>query len=387
MIVPLVDISTFSSADAVAYVDTLMHRELKRPFELETGFPFRVTLLRVNALEHVMLWTFHHIAFDGWSMGVFIHELTTFYQHRLDHDDASSAPLEPLQIQIADYAIWQREHLDGKRLEAQLAYWRKKLQGAPTLLELPIDHPRPRVQASFGRAVNFQISLQTTADVKALCRKQGATLFMAMYGALACLFSRYSGSTDLIIGMVNANRNRREAEGLIGFFVNILPMRTRIEPKDSYRDLITRMRADSLEAHAHQDLPFEQLVEAMNLPRSLSHTPLVQVIFGMQNAPLKDVPLPHLKVEPLQLREEPSVFDLTIPIWEEGEILQGQFRYNSTIFEGETVTQMTRDLVCLIQKLVAEPDCPVLDIPLHDTDGLETTQEMIDEDEAEEFNF
>jgi uncharacterized protein YneF (UPF0154 family) len=242
----------------------------------------------------------HHIVSDGWSMGVFFQELTQLYnaysQGLPSLRDATRTPLSTLSIQYADFAIWQRQWLQGDVLQSQLSYWQKQLKDAPPILSLPTDRPRPAVQTVVGATHKFALSVELTDKLIKLSQNQGCTLFMTLLAAYDTLLYRYTGQSDILVGSPIANRDRSEIERLIGFFVNTLVMRTNLAGNPRFSELLTRVREMSLGAYAHQHLPFEMLVEALQPERDLSHTPLFQVMFNLQNAPVSDLELNGLTV-------------------------------------------------------------------------------------------
>ena len=257
--------------------------ESRRPFDLEHGPLLRATLLILGETEYQLLLTMHHIASDGWSMGVLVEELATLYDAFIND---RPSPLPDLPIQYADYAQWQRDWLQGEVLEQQLNYWKKQLADAPELLALPTDHPRPAVQTDQGATYSFTLSSELTDQLKELSQQEGVTLFMTLLAAFQVLLYRYSNQTDIVVGSPIANRTHAEIERLIGFFVNTLVLRTDLSGNPSFRELLKRVREVTLAAYAHQDLPFEKLVEELNPKRDLSHSPLFQVMFVLQNAPM-----------------------------------------------------------------------------------------------------
>ncbi|EAU61767.1 linear gramicidin synthetase subunit B, partial [Stigmatella aurantiaca DW4/3-1] len=248
--------------------------EAQRPFELSHGPLLRATVLRLAKEEHVLLLVMHHIVTDGWSINVLLRELSQLYPVFV----AGGVPALPaLAIQYADFAVWQRRWLQGEVLEAQRSYWKKTLAGAPQALELPADRPRPQVQTSQGAQLSVQLPLALSQEIRALSHREGATLFMTLLAAFQALLARYSGQTDIVVGSPIAGRNRQEVEGLVGLFVNTLALRADVQGSLSFQALLAQVREACLGAYAHQDLPFEQVVEALQLDRDLSRTPLFQV--------------------------------------------------------------------------------------------------------------
>src|SRR5215213_2360311 len=299
-------------------VPRLARAEAAPPFDLEAGPLLRVRLLRLSEREHVLLLTMHHIVSDGWSMGVLVRELCALYE---TFSQGGESPLAPLTVQYADYAQWQREHLTGEVLEQQLQYWREQLAGAPALLELPVDHPRPAVQSFRGARESVRLGAELTRALQDLSRAEGVTLFMTLLAGFAALLWRYTGERDVVVGTPVANRGRREVEGLIGFFVNTLPLRMQVGGEESFRETLGRVREVCLGGYAHQEVPFERVVEELGVERRLSQSPLFQVMFALQNAPLPPLQMSGLEAELLEVEVETAKFDLTVSLSEiEGEL-------------------------------------------------------------------
>ncbi len=275
----------------------LFRAEASRGFDLQRGPLLRPLLVRLGDREHRLLLNLHHIVADGWSAGILVRELGEIYRAL-----AEGRPplLPPLAVQYGDFALWQRQWLSGETLETQIDWWKEALAGAPTVLELPTDRPRPPVQSFRGgtRAVTLPAAL--AAALRALGRRRGATLFMTLLAGFDVLLYRYTGQDDLLVGSPIANRPRAELEPLIGLFVNTLVLRGRLGARPRFRELLDRVRGNALDAYAHQDLPFERLVEELHVERSLARTPLHQVVFALQNNPATSISLPGLTLEPLE---------------------------------------------------------------------------------------
>ena len=291
----VVNLQELPESEREAEVQRLVIEEARLPFELARGPLLRMTLLRLAEEEHVGLLTMHHIVSDGWSTGILIREMAVLYEA---FSCARPSPLPELPVQYADFAYWQRQWLQGEVLETQLTYWKRQLLGAP-LLELPTDHPRPAIQTFRGSHHSLLLPKHVGEGLRALSRQEGITLFMTLLAAFQILLHRYTDQDDLNVGTPIANRNRLEIEGLIGFFVNTLVMRTDLSGNPTFREVSRRVREVCLEAYAHQDLPFERLVEELHLERSLAHNPLFQVMFVMQNAPVQALGLPRLTLSPV----------------------------------------------------------------------------------------
>ncbi|MBN8226492.1 amino acid adenylation domain-containing protein [Corallococcus macrosporus] len=340
-----------------------LQEEALRPFDLERGPLLRAALLRLDARTHVLWLNMHHIVSDGWSMGVLVRELSALYGA---HVSGQPSPLPPLPVQYVDYAAWQRAWLKDEVLEHHLAYWRRQLAGVPPLLELPTDKPRPRIQSQRGAQVPVHLSGALTEALQALCQREGATLFMGLVSAWQVLLSRYSGQEDIPLGSPIAGRTREDTEGLIGFFVNTLVLRTHVDAKASFRALLGQVRATTLAAYEHQEAPFEKLVEELQPRRSLSHSPLFQVLLAIQNAPAlsQSVGSAPLRLLPLEQAEQTTQFDLTLSLARTPQGLQGALSYRTDLFEASTAARMVEHLRTLLEAAVAKPDEAVGRLPM-----------------------
>jgi amino acid adenylation domain-containing protein/FkbM family methyltransferase len=346
------DLTQMSATERESAALRLAVEEGERPFDLSCEPMFRVALLRLDEAEHILLVTMHHIASDGWSMGVLVKEVATLYSAYLE--DLAS-PLPELAIQYADFAHWQREWLQGEVLEEQLSYWRERLSGAPALLELPTDRARPAVQSFRGAHYSFSVPAELTRELQQLSRREGVTLFMTLLAAFQTLLWRYSVEQDIVVGADVANRNRQETEGLIGFFVNMLVLRTRVDGEESFAELLRQVREVCLGGYAHQDVPFEKLVEELQPERSMSHTPLFQVVFVLQNAPVGELELPGLQLSSVEVENPIAKFDLTLLMEEREGQLGATLEYNTDLFDAERIERMSRHLVALLQAVVVQP--------------------------------
>jgi amino acid adenylation domain-containing protein/non-ribosomal peptide synthase protein (TIGR01720 family) len=357
----VVDLQHLPHVQQETQVQNLASVEATTPFDLSTGPLLRVTLLKLSASESVVLFTMHHIISDGWSMGLFIQEISILYRaYSLGED----SPLPQLPIQYVDFALWQRQWLSKEVLENQLNYWQQQLAGAPALLELPTDHPRPPVQTYRGQTHDFTLNTEMTQKLQTLCQHHGTTLFMTLLAAFATLLYRYSGQSDIVIGSPIANRNRSETESLIGFFVNTLVLKTSFESNPSFAELLTQVREVTLKAYENQDIPFEQVVEALQPERSLSHSPLFQVMFVLQNTPTTELELPELTLTPLRFETATAKFDLSLSIEENAGEIVGSWEYNTDLFEPSTITRMTGHLQTLLSAIVENPSQRVGELPL-----------------------
>ncbi|WP_224362051.1 non-ribosomal peptide synthetase [Hyalangium versicolor] len=358
---PFLDLRSMPALEREAEVRALITREAQAPFSLATGPLLRARLLRLGAQEHILLLTLHHIIADGWSVGVLVRELTALYAARTSAT-APSLPEPP--IQYADFTLWQREWLQGEALQTQLSFWKERLAGAPAALELATDRPRPAVQGFAGGRHAVRIPAELARAVVELGRREGCTPFMTLLAAFQVLLSRYSHQEDLVIGCPLANRNRMETEGLIGFFVNVLPFRADLSGNPRVRELLSRVREMTTAAHAHQDVPFEKLVEALELERDLSRTPLFQVAFSLQEAPLPPRALPGLETRLLEPEAQTAKFDLTLVLEGGEEGLSAAFEYRSDLFEASTIQRMAGHFLTLLTGLATQPDARLSELPL-----------------------
>ena len=335
--------------------------EAKRPFDLSSGPLFRATLIRLADDDHILLLVMHHIVSDGWSVGVFTREMSTLYQA---FSTGKPSPLPELPIQYADFAVWQREWLQGEVLDTQLSYWKQQLEGAPPVLELPTDYPRPAIETFRGGKISTEIPKSLTEALKAMSRREGATLFMTLMAGFQTLLYRYTGQEDVVVGSPIANRNRTEIEGLIGFFVNELVLRADLSGNPSFRELLSRVREAALGAYAHQDLPFEKLVKELQPQRDISRNPLFQVALVNQNAPSERLDLPGLKVTPVEVDTDTAKFDLSLHLWEEADGLKGRWEYGADLFDAATIVRMAGHYNNLLEAVVRDPDQRLSELPI-----------------------
>jgi amino acid adenylation domain-containing protein len=342
-------------------VAELARAEAQQPFDLAHGHLVRTRLVRLREDEHVWLLTMHHIVSDGWSMGVLVREIAALYQA---HMDGRPADLPALPVQYADFALWQRRHLAGERLERALGYWTQKLAGAPDALDLPLDRPRPAVQSDRGGEVPVRIPAELTAALSALGRRHGATLFMTLLAGFQVLLARYSRQSDVVVGTPVANRNRAETENLIGFFVNTLALRANLDGDPSFEQLLAQVRDTTLEAYAHQDVPFERVVEALGVARNLGRTPVFQAVLALQNAPMPPMHLSGLELGIYPVPAETTKFDLTLRLIEQDGALSGAFEYSADLFDAATIESMAGALSTLLEAAVADATRAVSALPL-----------------------
>jgi amino acid adenylation domain-containing protein len=358
---PIIDLQQYGQGEQETQVQKLLQQKSQQPFDLSSDMMLRGCLLKLAPQEHILLLVMHHIAADGWSIGILWKQLTQLYQA---FSEGQTNSLEKPPIQHADYAVWQREWLSGEILEQQLSYWQQQLAGAKPLLELPTDRPRPAVQTYRGASQSFILSQSLSDGLKQLGRQEGVTLYMTLLAAFQSLLYRYSRQNDIVVGSPIAGRNRVEIEGLIGCFVNTLMLRTDLSGNPSFQELLGRVRSITLDAYAHQDLPFEKLVEELNPERSLSYSPLFQVMFVLQNALRRSKQLLGLKEEPVELQAETAKFDLLLSVTEKDGILAGSWNYNTDLFDAATIERMTAHFQTLLEGIVDNPQQPIDQLPL-----------------------
>ena len=364
---PVVNLQHLPLAEQEVAIRRLSEEEAQRPFNLTQDIMLRGQLLQQSSHKHVLLLTMHHIASDGWSVRILTRELRTLYAAFVDQQPS---PLPEPPIQYVDFAHWQREWLQGDVLENLLNYWKTQLADAPKVLELPHDRPRPAVQSYDGARYRFELDNELTAKLNKLAQKQGASLFMVLLSGFNVLLARYSRQTDIVVGTAVANRNRAEIEGLIGFFVNTLALRTQFNDNPSFVELLDRVRENTLAAYQHQELPFEQLVDALQLERTLSYTPIFQVMLSLQNTKNGEKPAAatangaSLTTLPRPFDLTFAKFDLTLLMTESDEGLSGAFKYNTDLFDHSTIVRISTHFANLLQHIVEQPLTPVLQLPL-----------------------
>ncbi|PLY40170.1 hypothetical protein CSZ94_22390 [Janthinobacterium sp. ROICE36] len=355
------DLSALLSTAQTSAVNALLAQDGSTPFGLGADLMLRARLLRLAPEEHILLVTMHHIASDGWSMAILVNELGVLYQAFADGRDHA---LLALPIQYADYAHWQRHWLQGAVLDEQLGYWERQLAHLPVVHGLPLDHPRPRLQSFHGAVHASAIDASITSALHTLCREHGATLFMGLHAAFATLLARYSNETDIVVGSPIANREQAEVANLIGFFVNTLVLRSDLDGEPSFHALLAQSKRTLLDAYAHQQVPFEQIVERLRPERSLNHSPLFQVMLVLQNNEEGTLDLPGLALEPVAQPSVVAKYELTLTISESGGGLQMGWSYNSDLFAPDTVIRMADNFGRLLEALVASPDRNVMAAPL-----------------------
>ena len=357
---PLIDLHGLAPEARVHAANQLASQEATQPCNLMHGPLLRTHILRMEQDEHVLLLTIHHIVADGWSLQILTRDLTLLYQAR---SAERPVPLPPLPIQYADYALWQRQWLQGPILEAHLAYWQRQLAGAPQL-QLPGSRPRPEIQNYQGAAQSFHLSDELSHKLITCSQREGVTLFMLLLAAFQILLHHYSKQEDILVGTDVANRTHAEIEGLIGFFINQLVLRINLAGNPALHALLQQVREVALEAYAHQDLPFDRLVEAMRPVRALSHTPLFQVKFVLQNAPHHTHQDASISTKILAPKVTTAKFDLILNIAEGPHHLSGWLEYSTAIFDAEYITHMIEHLKLILEYMVAHSDCHLEDIDM-----------------------
>ncbi|MFJ1538915.1 amino acid adenylation domain-containing protein [Micromonospora chalcea] len=357
----VVDCAHLRGPQGEAGIQELAREEFARPFDLADGPLLRVRFLRLGPQEHILLLTMHHIAADLWSMSVAIAEMVELYGVFAAGREST---LPDLPIQYVDYTVWQRQRLEGDALDADLEYWKTTLAGAPAALELPIDKPRPAVQSTRGGSRPFALPEPVMSRLRALSQREGATPFMTLLAAFQALLHRYSREDDIVVGVPVANRNRPEIERLVGYFVNTLALRTDLSGDPSFRELVGRVRQTCLGAFAHQEVPFERLVEELAPRRDLSRSPIFQVHFIFQNIPMPEFDVAGLRLEPVDVESSTARFDLELQVFDRPDGLTGWFEYNTDLFEPATVERMSRHLAQMVENLLADPDRPIDQVPM-----------------------
>ncbi len=350
---PIVDLSTLPESEKNQRLKELTLAENRLPFDLKNGPLFRGKLIKLNNNEHVILFTMHHIISDGWSMGIFMQEIAQGYGA---FAQGKTPQLPPLEIQYVDYAAWQQEWLQGEVLEKELDFWRKTIGMDPPVLELPFDRPRPPVQTFNGKTVSMRLDSELSTRIRQLAKEQGATVFMTLLAAFQTLLHRYSGQDEILVGSPIANRNRSETERLIGFFVNNLVLKSDFSDQPEFSTLLRRVRENTLNAYAHQDVPFEQIVDALITRREMSHSPLFQVMFVMQNLPQTQFELPGLTMRSAEEEAGSAKFDLSLVVTEGPDHFNFAFEFNTDLFDESTILRMQKHLTNLLRAITEDAD-------------------------------
>lgn len=350
---PVVDLGGSRPGQREAEALRIAQEEAGHPFDLAEGPLFRARLLRLAEDEHVLLLNVHHIVSDGWSVGVLFRELAALYGA---FQARQPSPLSELRIQYGDFAAWQRERLRGEVLEAHAGYWREHLRNAPELVTLSTDRPRPPVDALRGAFEPISIARDVSERLQALARQEGVTLFMMLLSVFEVLLFRHTRREDVVVGTNVAGRDLVETEDLIGFFINNLALRTDLSGNPTFRELLTRVREVALGAYAHAEMPFEQVVELLGPTRSLSHAPLFQVLFTLQNMPFRPLKLPGLVVTPMPVGSLTTKYDLTLFLHEDGGTLKGSLDYSADLFDAARIRAMAVEFAALLADVVERPE-------------------------------
>ncbi len=356
---PVVDLRKLSASEQESEVRRLVTADAQRPFDLSQGPLVRAAVLTLGDDDHVGMLTMHHIVSDGWSSGVLARELATLY---VGFCTGAPSSLPALPIQYADFAHWQRQWLQGDVLESQIAYWKERLVGAPEVIDVSTDFARPPVQTFRGSRQSVVLPKPLRESLKALIGREGVTLFMALLAAFKVLLHIYTSQDDLVVGTPVANRNRLETEGLIGFFVNTLALRTDLSGNPSFREVLRRVRETCLGAYAHQELPFDRIVEELRTARDLGRNPLFQVMFELHNAPQRTLELPGMSLTPVEGDSETAHFDLTLRIIDTEQGLTAAFVYNTDLFEADKIARMLRNFQTLLEAIEADPEGRLSDL-------------------------
>jgi amino acid adenylation domain-containing protein len=357
----LVDLEALTGTEREAKAARLAAEEARRPFDLSRGPLLRAALVRLGREDHLLLFTMHHIVSDGWSRGILVREVASLYDA---FSGGTASPLADPAVQYADFAAWQRRYMRDEIYEQHLSYWKKQFDGAPPVLKLPADRPRASMQTSRGESQSLSLSENLAQDLKSLSRREGTTLFMTLLAGFMTLLYRYSGQEDVTVGTAVANRNRSETEDLIGFFVNMLAMRGDLSGNPTFIELLGRVREVTLGAYTHQDLPFEKIVEHLQLKRDASHHPLFQVVFALNNTPQSALELQGLKLSMGGGEVGTARFDMTLNMVEMPGELSGVLDYNADLFDAETISRLLDHYRILLEGIVAHPDWNLLDFEL-----------------------
>ncbi|HEX4955004.1 MAG TPA: amino acid adenylation domain-containing protein [Thermoanaerobaculia bacterium] len=357
--VPVVDLSALASPARRAEAEQLVRPDRQPPFDLATGPMLRLTLLRLAAQEHVALVVVHHIASDAWSTAIIGRELAELYRAAVA---GRPAALEPLALQYADFALWQRQSLGPERIEAELDFWRRRLAGASFVLELPGDATGPRGLSFRGDLRHRLVPPPLAKSLTALARRSSVSLYMVLLAAFNALIAGLTGRRDLLVGTSIANRDRREIEPLVGFFVNMLVLRTELEGCTTFLDLLARVRETALTAYAHQSLPFDRLVGELAVGRDPSRNPLFQVAFTFENTPAVEIDLPDLVMEPVEIPIDTSIFDLALIMEETPAGLKAAMRFRTDLFSPATIERFLAQLEAIFERVAAQPEVPLAEL-------------------------
>lgn len=369
----VISLESLPAAEREAEMLRLATEESQRAFDLREGPLFRFFLVKLSREEHILILNMHHIITDGWSMGVFTRELLSLYEA---YASSNASPLPEPPIQYADWAIWQKQWLQGENLETQLDFWKTQLRGKLPVLELPTDRPRPAFQSCRGMHATFSLPKSLSDALRSFTQREDFTLFETLLAAFKALLSYYSGQQDIIVGSPSANRNRRELEGLIGYFVNMLPLRSDLSGNPSFLQLLDQVHRVTMAAYAHQELPFGKLVEELKLPRDPSRNPVFQaefILLSYEHAPAvygygfrspvkKTLDVSGLTLTPVEVESGVAKFDLVVLLWDMPEGISGTFEYNADLFDPATITRMMTVFETLLKNVVSHPEVKLEDL-------------------------
>ncbi|HEV2471689.1 MAG TPA: condensation domain-containing protein, partial [Chthonomonadales bacterium] len=358
---PLTDLSHLPAGQQEVAWRDLVDKEIEEPFQLDRDAMLRAAIIRLAEKEHLLVLVMHHIASDGWSMGILFRELAALYGAFLS---GGANPLEPLPIQYADYAAWQRSGQQAEAHSRSLDYWKERLAGGVPQLQLPFDRPRPPIETHNGAVARKLLPLSVMNAAGELSRASGATMFMTLLAAYQAVLYRFSDQEDFVVGTPVAGRTRTETEGLIGFFINTLPLRSEVRGNISFRALLERVKESALAGFARQEAPYEKLVSELNPERDLGVNPIFQVMFSVQNIPKRLWRLPGLEVEPLDMDSGAAKLDLSLTAVETAEGLRIGLTYNCDLFEAATAERIVNGFARLLEAAVASPDAPISDLPV-----------------------
>jgi non-ribosomal peptide synthetase component F/acyl carrier protein len=357
------DLQTLPESERLSIAGQIARQKSQTPFDLQRGPLFRVTLLRLNEGFYWLIVCMHHIISDGWSVGVLVRELADLYNAFIK---GLPSPLPELPIQYVDYTAWQQEKLSGESLQAQVEYWKSQLDGIPSGLQIVTDYPRERITSTQGARMQVQIEPEPTRALKLFAHENGVTLYMVLLAGFQTLLYRYSGQEEILVGSPIAGRTQKETQLLIGFFVNTLVLKAKFDSGITFRQLIRQVKETTLEAYAHQELPFEKLVEELSPDRTSGRTPFFQAMFVFQNAPMPELELDSARLRTLELENDTAKFELTLSLGESANLLQGTLEYSTGLFCPVSMTALFHRYTFLLESLVRDPDLPVLQAPLVD---------------------
>ncbi len=360
-VLTMLDISAIGAGAQQVKLEQIIEEEAQAPFDLSTDLMLRGALVKLSNDEHLLLLTMHHIASDGWSMAILTDELSVLYNAFVKGQDN---PLSPLAVQYRDYAWWQYQPLQLQAMDEQIGYWQQQLKGIPTVHSLPLDRPRPAVADMTGALFTAQLDASTTQALNTLAQQSGASLFMLLNAAMAIVLGRYSGEDDIVLGTLVANREHPALAPMVGFFVNVLALRTDLSGNPSFKQLLARSKQTLLDAYSHQQLPFERIIDVLEPARTLSHHPIFQVMLVLQNNPQSQLAFEQLQVAEVKGSNPVALYDLTLNVMESEAGLQLNFEYATALFDRTTIVRMAESLVVLLEGVAKAPESPVSRLPL-----------------------